>query len=103
MKSLKKWFKGLSKSLPEPTGKVIDMLQPTWGHNLSMGEHPTEDGWWNGIIWYGNGCSVGDEIIYPAAGSVVRSIITEVRPARSVWDMYFIKAKVTHVDDNPVG
>jgi hypothetical protein len=99
-------FLSWMKPKVKPTGKVIDMTRMGWGHNMSFSKHPEHGAYdWRSAIWYGNGVSVGDEIIWSAGDKKdheVKSIITKVEHTGNVWDMYFIEGEVTHINGQPL-
>ena len=96
-------FRLKRKPKVKPTGKLIDMTRMFWGHNMSFSTHPEHGSYnWKSAIWYGNGCAVGDEIVWTVQDTPVKSIITKVKSAPNVWDMYFIEGVVTHIDGNPL-
>lgn len=88
---------------PKPTGKVINMKKMHWGHSMSFSKHPEHGAYdWRSAIWYGPGCSVGDELEWDTGGGIVRSILTKVEHTGNVWDMYFIEGTVTHINDKEI-
>lgn len=75
------------------TGRVIDMLRPTWGHNL---ETVSNDG--NGhlrfAVWLTPEPRVGDRMKYEVQHGVNIVRIDNVKWTGNVDDMYFIDTTV---------
>lgn len=94
-------FKKKHKRLT-PTGRVINMTRPHWGHNLSISRDIDAKGRWRASVWVSTRPKVGDEIAWAHEAGTVKSIITKVDSTPNVWDMYFIEGTITHLNEERI-
>ena len=92
-----KWFR--KKHKITPTGRVIDITRPRWGHNISLMDVHDSKGTIKYAIWVSKRPEVGDEIIWASAHGQVKGMVSGVTPASSVWDMSFITVTNVRLDD----
>lgn len=107
MKSLFQFFKEMIHAAkvefnPTPTGRVIDMTRPRWGHNMSISY------WWSdpknsfhAAVWLSQAPRVGDIIQWRTPYGRCDGLIYEVEACRDPWDMYWVDVVVheRHFDE----